>query len=137
MMQEFGTRVVRGHLLDQFWISSMKKELTTHGSGKCIVVTDARFVNELNMIKSLDGITIRVVRSDDPPWFARAAKINKYSGWRKKLALWFSPTVKKVHASERDWIGYNFDYIVYNDGTLEDLETQIDAIMKVLNKQSR
>ena len=58
-------------------------------------------------------------------------------GWIKKALLWIYPQVRKIHPSERDWIGYDFDYIVYNNGTLADLEKQIDHIMDILNKQSR
>ena len=137
MMQEFGTEVVRGNLLDSFWISATKKELVNISYPKSVVVTDARFRNELNMIRSLNGITIRVVRNTEPAWFAQAERVNKHSGWIKKALLWIYPQVRKIHPSERDWIGYDFDYIVYNNGTLADLEKQIDQIMDILNKQSR
>lgn len=137
MMQEFGTEVVRGNLLDTFWISATRKELINISYPKSVVVTDARFRNELDMIKSLNGITIRVVRNAEPQWFLQAVKVNKHKGWVKKALLCIYPQVKKIHPSERDWIGYEFDYIIYNDGTLTDLEKQIDHIMDQLNKQSR
>jgi hypothetical protein len=89
------------------------------------------------MIRSLNGITIRVVRNTEPAWVAQAERVNKHSGWIKKALLWIYPQVRKIHPSERDWIGYDFDYIVYNNGTLGDLEKQIDHIMDILNKQSR
>lgn len=137
MMQEFGTEIVRGKLLDTFWINATQKDLESISVSQNIVVTDARFKNELDMIKNLNGVTIRVVRNSDPEWFLQAAKINKHTGWVKKGLLWFYPQVRKIHSSERDWIGYDFDYIISNNGTLADLEKQIDNLLDILNKQSR
>ena len=38
---------------------------------------------------------------------------------------------KDVHTSEWDWIGSEIDFVINNDGTLEDL---YDSIDKVLDK---
>ena len=35
---------------------------------------------------------------------------------------------KDVHESEWNWAGYPVDYIIDNNGTLEDLSKQIDSI---------
>ena len=132
IMQNFGTDVVRKHMLDGFWVSATKKEIMQTVTS--VVVTDARFKNELAMVKELNGITIRVVRGDEPEWFEKAAWLNQQHEFLKPMLGWFLPEVTAVHASERDWIGWNFDYTVYNDGDLDHLYAQIEKIMEKINK---
>ena len=42
---------------------------------------------------------------------------------------------KGAHKSEWDWMGWNFDYTIENDGTKEDLYTKVDDLI-VSNKIS-
>lgn len=128
IMQEFGTEIVRGQMLDQFWIASTQKEITTRPNTN-IVVTDARFVNELNMIKSLGGVTVRIKRGHDPHWFKTMESINSQSAWVKKLRLMLNPTLRKIHSSERDWIGYKFDFVIDNDSDIHDLHKQVKQLL--------
>jgi hypothetical protein len=44
------------------------------------------------------------------------------------------PEVAAVHISERDWIGWQFDYVIHNDGDLNQLQTSIDAIVAELEQ---
>lgn len=124
IMQEFGTDIVRCHMLDNFWTASTQK-LIEDLAPASIVVTDARFPNELNMVKSLGGHTIRIQRDMDPEWFDKAAAINKSHFIWKKLQLMFDPHLKKLHPSEREWIGYDFDHVIFNNSSLQHLERQI------------
>ena len=128
IMQEFGTEIVRGQMLDQFWIASTQKEIQSHPN-KNIAVTDARFVNELDMIKSLGGITVRIKRGDDPDWFDKMETINGNSPLIKQLRLMFNPQLKKIHSSERDWIGYKFDFVIDNDSDIHDLHRQVRQLL--------
>lgn len=128
IMQHFGTDVVRQHLLDHFWISSTKKEIMNISHH--VVITDARFKNELTMVKDMGGITIRVVRGDEPAWFGKASWLNKQPKILKPLLSWLLPEVTAVHESERDWIGWNFDYTIQNDQDLDHLKTQVDQIVE-------
>lgn len=65
-----------------------------------IVVTDVRFENEAKFIKEFGGQVWQVVRDGVKP-------IND-------------------HISEVDLIGYDFDKVIYNNGSREDIEAQID-----------
>jgi hypothetical protein len=68
------------------------------------VVTDVRFVNEADKIKSMDGQLWRIKRPGIEP-------INN-------------------HISERDLDGYPVDKILKNEGTLEDLRTLVRSRME-------
>jgi hypothetical protein len=127
IMQYFGTDVVRKHMLDSFWINSTKKEIMN--ISQHVVITDARFQNELSMVKHMGGITIRVVRGPEPEWFEKAAWLNKQPKFLKPMLGWLLPEVTAVHESERDWIGWNFDYTIQNDQDLAHLISQVNHIV--------
>lgn len=65
-----------------------------------IVVTDVRFENEAKFIKDFGGQVWQVVREGVKPY--------------------------NDHISEVDLIGYDFDKVITNNGSREDLEAQID-----------
>jgi hypothetical protein len=126
VMQEFGTNVVRNHFLNKFWVASTQK-LIENLPNTNIVVTDSRFIDELNMIRSLGGSCIRVQRGDNPSWFNKCAKINNHFIMKHAPTL-FEPKLKSVHPSERNWIGYNFDYVIDNNSSLTHLEQQVISL---------
>lgn len=68
-----------------------------------IVVTDVRFENEANFIKEFGGQIWQIVKEGVKP-------IND-------------------HISEVDLIGYDFDKVITNDGSKEELREQIKAIL--------
>lgn len=71
------------------------------------IITDLRFPNEANAIKAKDGILIRINRPNNTI---------ETSGIQQ-------------HASETALDDYKFDYVVENDGTIEDLIFKIDKIV--------
>jgi hypothetical protein len=83
---------------------------TVSGSCKIIVIiSDLRMKNELNAVKKAGGKTIRIKRG----------KINK--------------TDQHISESEQLEIpDSDFDYIICNDGTLEDLEIAVNNCYKTL-----
>ena len=67
LMQAFGTDFVRKHVGDRFWISKFESWYSTGLSAR-VVVTDVRFQNEVDAIKTLGGRIIKLQRhaaSDD------------------------------------------------------------------------
>jgi len=85
-------------------------------------------------VKQMEGVTIRVIRGDEPEWFHKAVWLNKQPTWMKPIMSWMLPEVTSVHVSERDWIGWEFDYTIHNDGDLLQLHAQIDQIMEQIDK---
>lgn len=77
---------------------------------KGVIISDVRFKNELKIIKDNGGITIRVLREK--------------SGLKGKIANHQSETEMKEIPNE------DFDYIIVNDGTIEELKEKIYNIIK-------
>jgi hypothetical protein len=132
IMQTVGTDVIRRKFFDNFWVASTSLQL--QNSAGSIAVTDARFKNELSMIKQLGGHTVLVCRGSQPSWYNKAAWLNRQPRWLQPLLLFMLPEVAAVHISERDWIGWQFDYVIHNDGDLNQLQTSIDAIVAELEQ---
>jgi hypothetical protein len=130
-MTMIGTDVVRRRVHHNLWTTLCAKHLS-QASGHT-VVTDARFTNELQMIKHLGGHTVRVVRSSEPSWYDHAMLVNQLPTWCKPAARWLSPSLRKIHPSETDWIGWKFDHVIYNTGDMDYLSHQVDQLVSQLD----
>jgi dephospho-CoA kinase len=65
-----------------------------------------------------------VVRGENPEWYDLAVKANQGdSHARAEIST-------KVHSSEWSWVGHDFDYVIDNNSTLENLYHQINQIIK-------
>lgn len=111
-LQLMGTDVMRNNFHNDIWILSLQKRLLS--TSRNIVVSDCRFQNEINSIKQLNGTIIRIKRGDEPEWYNDALN---------------GIYPMDVHASEYGWIGGHIDYVIENDGTLEELYQKIDDII--------
>ena len=109
VLQHFGTEVMRQNMHDAIWIDSCLMRY----NGTPTVIADTRFQNELKMIKKSGGILILVKRGNLPS--------------REEMQA------KGAHKSEWDWMGWNFDFIIDNDGTKEELLKKVDDLV-VSNK---
>ena len=122
ILQYWGTEVCRQGFHDEIWIASLENKLRKHSHN--VVISDARFPNELSVIKKLGGKSLRIVRGPDPDWYSLALKANSgHLESREQLQ-------KQIHASEWSWIGHDFDYTLDNNKSLEYLYEQIDQIVK-------
>jgi len=95
---------------DKFWVVLIKKkilDIQKDNPNANIVVTDVRFKNEVDMIKSLGGLIIKVER----------------------------PSIGLIdsHISEKeiDMIN-NYDKLILNDSTIMDLHDRVDEFMDSL-----
>lgn len=100
MLQTIGTDVFRNHLDDKIWIWMMERDILDNDSN--IVISDCRFPNEIEMIKDLGGIIIKVSRD--------GSLINS-------------------HSSEKQVDELSYDHLIENNSTLEDLYRDIDRIV--------
>lgn len=135
-MQYIGTDLFRKHFNDLIWISSVERKISILGKGKHIVISDTRYINELAMLKNNKCITICIERGEKPKWYDFALKYNLADDETKVtmriLALTDpNPNIfnMNIHTSEWDWIGTEFDHILYNYGTLEELYEKIDMLL--------
>ena len=127
MLQLWGTEVCRKGFHDDIWIASVENKLRT--STDDIVISDCRFPNEIKSIKAAGGIVVRVVRGPEPEWYDAAVSMNKGSNGNMSWALSKQKIENlKIHASETAWVGTEFDHVFDNNGTIEDLYTQIKLV---------
>ena len=115
VLQHFGTEVMRGNMYDSIWVDSCIGRY----KGQNTVISDTRFPNEVKKIREHGGIIILVKRGEDPEWFTNYVEGN------------IEPT--GIHSSEYAWAKEEFDYVIENNGTKEQLSAKIDELL-VSNK---
>ena len=118
VLQYWGTEVIRQGFHDHMWIASVENKLRT--SKDNVVITDCRFKNEIDAIHAQGGKIVWVQRGIIPHWYDIATQANK--GDTKALA-WLKN--EGIHASEYSWAGTVFDMIISNNGSIEDLYSQL------------
>lgn len=125
ILQIMGTEVIRNNLHQNFWIDALENSLQKN---KKYVITDARFQNEIDMIKNNGGKIIWVRRGPNPEWFKDALTINLNPGIEEEYPRLLSSI--PVHKSEWRWImpEDHYDYVIDNNGSLEELKEQIKNI---------
>jgi hypothetical protein len=110
VLQLFGTDCMRNGFDDSIWVSLVKKQIALQPNTN-FVIPDVRFPNEANMIKSIHGEIWRVRRGADPVWF------------RMYQDIGVEP--KDVHASEWSWANVNFNTVIDNHGTKDQLKNLV------------
>ena len=115
LLQKLGTEAMRNGLHKNVWVNALfsdyKGQQNADGSlsHPNWLITDTRFPNELEAAKTHNGIVIKVVRES-------------------------GNTIGTTHTSETALDDYTkCDYVVDNNGSLEDLKTQV---LSILEKES-
>ena len=109
ILQYFGTEVCRGNMLDTIWVDSCMARY----KGQSTVISDTRFVNEIKTIKKNGGKIILIKRGELPS--------------KQEMKS------KGIHQSEWDWFDESFDYVIENNGTLEDLNDNVDKTINSIS----
>ncbi len=117
VLQLWGTEVCRQGFHDDVWIASLENRLRKQQDN--IVISDCRFPNEITAIRNAGGRVIRIVRGPDPEWFVTA----RYYPEKMKLA-W-----PDIHASEYSWATTNFDSVIENNGSIDELYAQLKNLV--------
>lgn len=125
VLQNWGTEVCRQGFHDDIWIASLENKL--RNSEDNVVISDCRFPNEINAIKKSNGIILCVQRGELPDWYDIALDANK--GISK--AFKYMEDIG-IHPSEWKWIGTEFDMIIDNNSSLNNLYNQIEST--ILNR---
>ena len=127
VLQHFGTELLREHFHHDIWIAAIENKLRTNTDD--VVITDARFFNELNAIKTNNGTTLRVIRNENPIWHDAAIKFNTSDNELYKVPAKIILDKHEVHASEYSSIGFAYDHFVENNGTIDDLHSRIEKLI--------
>jgi hypothetical protein len=123
VLQYWGTEVCRRGFHDDIWIASLENKLRT--SKDNVVISDCRFPNEISSIRNAGGKIVWVKRGELPVWYDLALEHNRGSE-EANIQL----AKLKVHASETAWVGTKFDYVIDNNGSIEDLFNQSELLIR-------
>jgi len=105
ILQLLGTEGGRDVIHPNIWVNATLGDLTDNDR---VIITDTRFPNEVEGIKRKKGIVIKIIRP---------SKVSTSS-----------------HPSETALNDYtNWDYVIVNDGTLEELETKVTEMLRHFN----
>jgi hypothetical protein len=123
VLQLWGTEVARKSFHDDIWIASVENKL--RNSQDSIVISDCRFPNEIKSIKQAGGKVIWVKRGPLPTWYhlAKAANEGKKNAQDMLEGL-------GIHVSETAWVGTEFDQVIDNNGSIEELYDQIKNLVQ-------
>ena len=113
VLQYFGTELFRVHWNQDIWLKVIEKKINQYRN---IVITDCRFPNEIEMLKKYNAKFIHIHRQM-PSWFKSYQEGNDVE------------EASKLHISEKEWIRTNPDFIINNDGTLDELYENINNIL--------
>jgi hypothetical protein len=100
LLQRMGTEVGREIFGENFWVDQAMKKALEYDK---VVITDVRYPNELEAILGHSGAVWRVIKDD-------TGAVNR-------------------HASESALDDFQFEYIIFNNDTKEDLYRSIDDLM--------
>ena len=99
-LQQIGTNLFRDRFHPNTWINATLSNIKNYED---IIITDVRFLNEIDTIKNLGGIVVRIERET---------------------------VLKDSHSSEMMLNDYNkWNYVINNNGTLRDLEDEIAGFL--------
>ena len=121
-LQLMGTEAGRNVFHTDIWVIS----LLNRSRGKNVVVTDVRFQNEIKYIQDNGGVIIRVKRGDEPEWYNGLLTMNT-TDERQQLMSKFG-----IHPSEWDWVGSEFDYVIENNRTIDDLGNKVNELLQFI-----
>lgn len=122
VLQYWGTEVCRRAFHDDIWIASLENKLRL--SKDNVVISDCRFPNEIQSIRNAGGKIIWVQRGNLPDWYQVALDANAGHNYAfQELKM------RKIHASETAWVGTDFDAILDNNHTIDNLYKQAALIV--------
>lgn len=122
VLQYWGTEVCRRAFHDDIWIAALEARLARRSDDT--VISDVRFPNEIQSIKNAGGKVVWVQRGTIPEWFSVAVSANQGSEEHQIRLKEFG-----IHVSETAWAGTEFDAIVDNNGTIDELYTNIKNLV--------
>jgi len=122
VLQYWGTEVCRRAFHDDIWIASLENKI--RNSKDNVVISDCRFPNEISSIRSAGGTIVWVQRGALPDWYDIAVAANQGHNYAVQ-----DLKMRKIHASETAWVGTDFDVIVDNNSSIDDLYNQAKLIV--------
>jgi hypothetical protein len=128
VLQHWGTEVLRRGFHQDIWVASVENKIRNLKDN--VVITDCRFINEINAIRESGGIVLRTHRGSEPDWLSLAKQFNQTENanlrdlYKTQLENEFN-----IHASEYSSVGLKYDFYLDNNGTIDELHRQIELII--------
>ena len=132
VLQYWGTEVCRRAFHDDIWIASLENKL--RNSQDNLVISDCRFPNEIAAIKKAGGSVVWVQRGALPDWYQCALRENTTPELEQYVLQDHNQLMEQqypdIHASEWSWIGTDFDHIIDNNSSIEDLYKKLKTLVR-------
>lgn len=128
-LQLIGTDVMRKHFSDSIWLNSLEYRIRKASNNRCVVISDVRFKNELELIKSMNGHVVWVRRGELPEWYDVAVSAHTGNAVSRKI---MQTRYRDIHESEWNWVGFQHDFVIHNNSTIDDLCTKVSEISKTI-----
>lgn len=123
ILQYWGTDVLRNHFHDDIWIAALESRLARRADHT--VISDVRFPNEIKAIRAQGGKIVWIQRGELPWWYDIAVRANE-----GKIEAQEVLRSHNIHPSETSWVGTAFDEVIGNNGSIEDLYSQIRNLLQ-------
>jgi len=118
-LQWLGTDILRTHINQDFFVMNMKQRID-QSKANCIIISDVRFDNEAEFIKSLGGKIIKIERD--------VTDKSKNSG---------KTTEHSHHITEKGISPHLIDAIIQNNSSIEEFQNIVKFVVnKVLFNNS-
>lgn len=120
------------------WALFLKDEILKKDL-KNVLITDVRSSGEINMVRSLGGLIIRIERGILPDWFSLAEQFNvefpKADDLPDKNGRY--AFLCDIHPTEWKWVGIDKpDYVIQNNATLDTLHHRVTELFSTLIKKT-
>jgi hypothetical protein len=111
MMQTLGTEWGREMIHPELWIRACQRRIQVAiDRGQCVVISDVRFKNEADAIRSVGGTILRVVRVTNES--------------------------QDSHASEAEIESIHSDFLLSNDSDLYTLRRTVDTMLPWFSEEA-
>jgi hypothetical protein len=116
VLQQLGTEVLRRGFHPELFTASLERRIQDAPADSAIVVSDARFPDEIESLAKVGAHLLWLSRGALPAWWDEACKTGKVEG---------------THVSETAWIPLctSGGTRVFNDGSLEELRSALIAAL--------
>jgi len=139
MLQLMGTEAGRDVFHQDLWVHTVERRIKYKQEWEfedSFVIPDVRFPNEIEAIRKMGGIVVRVVRGDEPEWFdlAHAANSDTFT---------HAPEAHEkmqhlgIHYSEWAWIGQEFDAIIDNNADINKLAECVKLLLQTYENRDK
>lgn len=129
-MQQVGTNLFRNVMHTDIWCNVVKRQIMQ--SNDRWIISDCRFLNEMQIVWDFGGDIIEVQRGKQPEWYDLAKEQNitdLHLGDANPMTVRMEDIHPDLHPSEWKWIGVNNPkYTVKNDDSLDDLYQTLSGL---------